>query len=145
MSMPMPVGVSGPGALSQRTDVQPMSVPTGMPYGQAGAMAQAEQAAPMAGTPGLPAAAVQAIAGAAPGGPPPPSPPPTLDQPTQRPNEPVTAGAASGPGPGPAVLNATPGAPQAGGRLSQTIFQAAAADPSGMLSQLGALAQQRGL
>lgn len=140
----MPVGVSGPGALSQRTDVQPQSVPTGMPYGQAGAMQQAEQAVPMAGTPGIPASAASAIAAAgAPGGP--PSPPPTLGTPSQRPNEPVTAGAASGPGPGPAVLNATPGAVQAGGRLSQTIFQAAAADPSGLLSQLGALAQQRGL
>ena len=36
MSMP----VSGPGALSQRTDTQAITTPTGMPYGEAGALQQ---------------------------------------------------------------------------------------------------------
>lgn len=142
MSMPMPVGVSGPGALSQRTDKQPMSVPTGMPYGDASAMQQAEQAVPMAGTPPIPASAPGAVAQAAAPG---PTPPPTLDQPSQRPGEPVTHGADRGPGAGSSILTAAPGAPAAGGALSQIIAQAAAVDPSGILSQLLIQAQMRGL
>lgn len=143
MSQPMPVGVSGPGALSQRTDVQPMSVPTGMPYGQATAMAQAEQAAPMAGTPGTPAAAADAVAQAA--APPGPQPPPLLSQPSQRPGEPVTHGADKGPGGDSSILSQTPGIPATGGALSQAIAQAAASDTSGILQQLLLQAQMRGL
>lgn len=143
MSMPMPVGVSGPGALSQRTDRQPMSVPTGMAYGQASAMAQAEQAAPMAGTPAMPAGAVNAVAAA--GGPPGPQAPPTLDQPSQRPGEPVTHGADAGPGADSSILTAMPGAPATSGALSQAIAQAAANDPTGTLQKLLVAAQQRGL
>lgn len=141
MTMPMPVGVSGPGALSQRTDRQPMSVPTGMPYGQAGAMAQQEQAVPMAATPNIPAAAANAVAAA---GAPGPQPPPMLSEPSQRPGEPVTHGADAGPGAGSSILTATPGAP-AGGAISQAIAQAAAVDTSGILQQLLLQAQMRGL
>jgi hypothetical protein len=140
--MSMPVGVSGPGALSQRTDRQPMSVPTGMDYGQATAMAQAEQAAPMAGTPAIPADTVNAVAAA---GAPGPQPPPTLGTPSQRPGEPVTHGADAGPGADSSILTASPGVVPAGGALSQTIAQAAATDPSGILAQLLIQAQMRGL
>lgn len=148
MSMP----VSGPGALSQRTDKQPLRVPTGLPYGGAQAMHQQEQAAPMAQDPTAPppsaaglAGAADASAGAQSGPLMSASPPPTLDQPSQRPGEPVTHGADAGPGAGSAILNATPGLPQAGGQISQTIAQAAAADTTGLLARLGMIAQQRGL
>jgi hypothetical protein len=141
----MPIGVSGPGALSQRTDRQPMSVPTGMPYGDAGAMAQSEQAAPLPQDPSVPAAAAQADATAGAQSGPLMSPPPTLDQPSQRPGEPVTHGADAGPGASSAILNATPGMPAAGGQISQAISQAAASDPSGLLARLGMIAQARGL
>lgn len=147
--MTMPTGVSGPGALSQRTDRQPVSVPTGMPYGQAGAMAQAEQAAPLPQDPSLGTAGADAVAQAAAQGQQPglpaPTPPPTLDMPSQRPGEPVTHGADAGPGADSSILNATPGAPSGGGQVSQTIAAAAAADPTGLLARLGAIAQQRGL
>lgn len=146
--MPAPTGVSGPGALSQRTDRQPISVPTGMPYGAAGAMAQAEQAAPLPQDPSLGAAGADAVAQAAQQGQPQGpqiSAPPTLDTPSQRPNEPVTHGADSGPGADSSILNATPGAPAAGGQVSAALAQAAASDPTGLLARLGAIAQQRGL
>lgn len=146
MTMPSPTGVSGPGALSQRTDLQPMSVPTGLPYGQAGALAQAEQAAPMPQDPASQASTAQAasFAQAVQAGPPAPSAPPTLDQGSQRPGEPVTHGADAGPGAGSSILTATPGLP-AGGQIAQTIARAAASDPTGLLARLGAIAQQRGL
>jgi hypothetical protein len=146
MTMPAPTGVSGPGALSQRTDLQPMSVPTGMPYGQAGALAQAEQAAPMPQDPASQASTAQAasfVQAAAQSGPP-VSAPPTLDQGSQRPGEPVTHGADAGPGAGSSILSTPPGVP-AGGQISQTIAKAAASDPTGLLARLGAIAQQRGL
>lgn len=137
----MSAPVAGPGKFSARTDRQPMSVPTGMPYGDATAMHQAEQAAPMAGAPqaaDIPAAQV--------GSPQPPTatPPPPFGSPTQRPSEPVTHGADLGPGADSSILTTPIGAP-AGGVVSQTIARAAASDSSGVLQQLLLAAQQRGL
>lgn len=101
-----PAPVSGPGALSKRTDgpqgggSQPIRVPTGGAYGDATQLRQDQQGAPLAASPGGTAA----------------SPPPGLlsgltlpqgvgfGEPTQQPDTPVTAGAASGPGPGPEAL-----------------------------------------
>ena len=137
-------GVSGPGALSQRTDrspSQPMRVPTGMPYGDATSMHQAEQAAPMAAT--TQAANVPPAAVGAPSAPP-SSPPALLSDPSQRPHEPVTHGADLGPGGDSSILTAAPGVPS-GGAVSQAIAKAAASDPTGVLSQLLLAAQQRGL
>jgi hypothetical protein len=76
-----PAAVSGPGALSQRTDgAQPrMDLPDAR-YGEQAEFQQAQ------------AGAVMAQAGPA---------PVPLDAPSQRPEEPVTAGAALGPGIGP--------------------------------------------
>ncbi len=73
-----PAPVSGPGALSQRTDggVPQMDV-SGLPYGENGALNDVQGAAPM---------------GRPPTGPPPMSPPTPLGAPSQRPSEPVTAG-----------------------------------------------------
>ncbi len=83
--------VSGPGKLSQRTDLaQPVRVPTGGPYGQAQRLAQQQQAAPL-----------PASRGATPAGTPPPAGAAAATNifgPTRRPGEPVTAGAPLGPG-----------------------------------------------
>jgi hypothetical protein len=120
VSMP----VSGPGALSQRTDKQAINTPTGLPYGEAGALTAAQQAAPLPATPT----------------------PNVIDlaAPTQRPDEAVTHGADAGPGADSSILR-QPGPPATGGALSQLIARAAAADTSGQLQQLLIAAQQRGL
>lgn len=101
-----PAPVSGPGALSQRTDggpgKQPIRTPTGLPYGEGGALTQLQRAVPLAASPGgnaTPAAA----AGAGTAGPGPNVTP--FGAPTQQPATPVTAGAALGPGPGTEALN----------------------------------------
>ncbi|MFF3363594.1 hypothetical protein [Streptomyces misionensis] len=92
-----PAPVSGPGALSQRTDggpgKQPVRVPTGGTYGQAQQLQQLQQGAPVAASPGgdvgTPQAAQDPTAGLV-----------GFDQPSQQPDIPVTAGAAAGAGPG---------------------------------------------
>ena len=127
MTMPDPVGVSGPGAMSQRTDIQPMRAPTGLPYGEAGALMQAQRQAP------LPESGPQT------------TPPPTLAEPTQRPGQPVTAGAAAGPGPGPEALMPQPQGMPTGGAVSQALSRVAAVDNSGAFARLLMIAQQRGL
>ena len=84
-----PVAVSGPGALSRRTDggagskKQPIRTPTGGEYGEAQALTQQQQAAPMS------AGGPPAATGAGPA-----SPVPGLDVfgPTGRPGESPTAG-----------------------------------------------------
>lgn len=104
-----PAPVSGPGALSKRTDGGPGQAPKGQPaqqlpdpgYGEQAGFQAAQQAAPMA----------QAAA-------PPTGPSPDaammpadlsrvtpLSAGTQRPDEPVTSGADSGPGPGAASVS----------------------------------------
>ncbi len=90
---------------------QPAQAPTGMPYGEHQASIESQQAVPLAAAP-------------SPGGGPPPGPPQDpaqrlqeavmaarrmrapspLSGPSLRPGEPITAGMASGPGPGPEVL-----------------------------------------
>lgn len=98
-----PAPVSGPGALSQRTDGgagnarQPIRVPTGGAYGDATQLQQQEQGAPMAASGGDQAAPGLLAGMTLPTG-------PGLDAPTQQPGTPVTDGAASGPGAGPEAL-----------------------------------------
>jgi len=116
--------VSGPGALSQRTDKQPMRAVTGLPYGDGQALLQQQAAAPMAATPSV-------------------SPVP-FNLPSQRPGEPVTHGADAGPGADSSILTRPVGQPS-GGAISQAIARAAAVDTSGTLQQLLIAAQQRGL
>jgi len=94
-----PAPVSGPGALSQRTDGQPARYASGMPYGDGQDFYDIQTSAPMASTDNVAAGkrvarrSSQSVAGTAPVTP--------LFAPTERPEEPVTAGAAMGPGPGP--------------------------------------------
>lgn len=140
-----------------RTDLA-AKAPTGLPYGEAGALQAAQQAVPMGaqpspaapgGPPGMPPGVsgppgVPGGSNAPPGGladilaaaqaMPPPS-GPGLSAPTMRPNEPVTAGLPSGPGPGPEVLNMAPAPPDA---LTQTLQAAAQATGSGLLANLAA-------
>lgn len=90
---------------------QPAEAPTGMPYGEHQASIESQQALPMA----------QVVPPTGTGGPTPPQdpaqrlqaaveaarrmrPPSPLTGPSQRPTEPITAGMATGPGPGPEVL-----------------------------------------
>jgi hypothetical protein len=94
-----PAPVSGPGALSKRTDGgpgQPVRAPSGGAYGDRQALEQMQQAAPLSASPGGDVGAPQmADVGADVVG---------FDQPTQQPDVPVTAGADLGEGPGAEAL-----------------------------------------
>lgn len=90
-----PASVSGPGSLSQRTDKpQPAMQLSDPKYGEQQNFQQIQGGAPM-GAPPSPAG------GALPGM----SAPTPLSQPSTMPGQPVTAGAAAGPGPGTDALN----------------------------------------
>ena len=92
-----PAAVSGPGALSQRTDGAPqpnMQLPNAK-YGEQKDFQSIQGGAPM----GSPAGATPPAGGA------PVQMPTEFGAPTQNPNEPVTAGAAAGLGAGPDALN----------------------------------------
>jgi hypothetical protein len=88
------------GALSQRTDTQAITTPTGMPYGEAGAL--------RAGAAGSTAAA-DADAERH-----------RHSAPTQRPAEPVTHGADAGPGADSSILR-QPGQPATGGAFPRRL------------------------
>jgi hypothetical protein len=99
-----PAPVSGPGALSRRTDGgpagQPVQVaPGATQYGQAQQLEAGQQVAPLA------AAGASPAHGGGAGAPPSPQSGASLGGlftgPTQAPGEPLTAGAMTGPGPGP--------------------------------------------
>ena len=84
--------VSGIGSMSERTDLnvskQPARYISGLPQGQGQATYDQQTAAPMAGTPEIFNSPIT-----------------SLTAPTNRPNEPITAGADFGPGPGSNILN----------------------------------------
>ncbi len=90
-----PAAVSGPGALSARTDggagsrTQPIRAASGGNYGEHGALESQQQGAPLPDESGGPPSAAPAGAGAAPSGG-----PPGMFGPTNRPTEPITAGQA---------------------------------------------------
>ncbi|MEU3522336.1 hypothetical protein AB0E62_00410 [Streptomyces sp. NPDC038707] len=94
-----PAPVSGPGALSKRTDggpAQPVRVPSGGQYGDRQQLEQLQQAAPVAASPGGDVGTPEVV-----------DPTASLigfDAPTQQPDVPVTAGATLGDGPGPEAL-----------------------------------------
>lgn len=95
-----PAPVSGPGALSRRTDGgvgQPLRVPTGGAYGDATQLQQTQQGAPMGASPGGEMAPGLLAGLSLPTG-------PGFGEPTQQPDVPVTDGAAAGPGAGPEAL-----------------------------------------
>lgn len=91
--------VSGPGAHSQRTDRGPRQAEvTGLSYGEAGALQAAQSAAPLR----PPAGGAGGGGGAA------PVMPTGLDADSEFPDQPVTAGADAGPGPGMADIGIAP-------------------------------------
>jgi len=103
-----PAPVSGPGSLSQRTDGGPQQVlsdVSGMPYGENQELEEMQSAAPMSASGQTTARATRSAprrSGRGRGG----MGVSPLMSPTQRPNEPVTAGAPFGPGAGPAPVSA---------------------------------------
>ncbi len=89
-----PAPVSGPGALSQRTDgnaTQSATYMAGLPYGQGQQNYDNQVAAPMAGNP-IPQMEM----------------PTPLMAPTSRPNEPITSGVNVGDGPGSEIRKRLP-------------------------------------
>ena len=101
-----PAPVSGPGQLSQRTDGGPQQVlsdVSGMAYGENQAMEAIQAMAPMSASPSAASPRARSrqagSAGRQAGG----MGVTPLFSPTQRPDEPITAGAPFGPGPGPIV------------------------------------------
>jgi hypothetical protein len=112
-----PAPVSGPGALSQRTDggategmTQPQQDYTGFAYGQNKGLEEQQGGAGMAGNPFPMAGIVE------------------LSAPTQRPTEPITSGINYGDGPGTEAMR---GLPNQQPTLIDTIKHLAQFDPSG--------------
>lgn len=95
-----PAPVSGPSSMSRRTDGGPAAMyVSGLPYGEGQDFMDLQTSAPMGGES---AAKTRTRKGA----PDPRGGLVPLDAPTQRPDEPLTAGNPLGPGPGPDVLTA---------------------------------------
>jgi len=129
-----PAPVSGPGALSKRTDGGPTQgarYMRGGQYGEGQEMMWLQQAAPMAARP-KPARPTTPMPTAVPITP--------LGAPTQRPDEPLTTGNPFGPGAGPEVLST----PQPK-RLSEVFAQIAQNDLSNETNLIYQYLQQRGL
>ena len=108
-----PAPVSGPGALSQRTDggpTQGAKYISGLQYGQGKETYSNQLAAPMAGNP------MEQM-----------SMPTELMAPTNRPNEPITAGLDIGEGPGSEIMNL----PTTREPISTTMRKIAQFDPTG--------------
>ena len=132
-----PALISGPGALSQRTDggaasKQALRYVSGMPnYGDGQELMDMQKSAPMAQTnnPAVSQAQVnQAAQGQQQQAPAQQNIVP-LSAPTQRPNEPVTTGAASGPGFGPSILGIQPGQGMQTGLSAKSVVQGLASNP----------------
>lgn len=143
-------------AYPNRTDLGkqpslPARVATDQTYGKAQSQLQAQAMVPMA-RPSVP------MAPPAPGGPPAapppaggPPPPPAippggfgdLHRPSERPTEPVTAGAALGAGPGPEVIPPGPSSP-ANTNLSQMLAQIAQSSGSAAVAALAQHAASAG-
>jgi hypothetical protein len=108
-----PAPVSGPGALSQRTDggpTQGAKYISGLQYGQGQETYSNQLAAPMAGNP------METV-----------DMPTELMAPTNRPNEPITAGLDIGEGPGSEIMNL----PTTREPISTTMRKIAQFDPTG--------------
>ena len=132
-----PAPVSGPGAMSRRTDGrQPVRYMSGGPYGEGQEMMDLQSSAPMAEAPSPTPRARRAAAPTAPAGDGMNVTP--LFAPTQRPDEPLTAGAPFGAGPGPSMVAAP------NGKLAATLRKLVASDDSGSIARLLAMAERRG-
>ena len=138
-----PAPVSGPGALSQRTDSQPLRSLPDARYGEASDYRQQQQGAPLAKT-DSPSGTAPAMSDG-PASPSSQSPARTpvvpLSAPSTRPGEPVTAGVPIGPGPGPSGggIAAEPGS------ITQALEPFLAGDSTGVLANLAWYLTERGL
>ena len=136
-----PAPVSGPGSLSQRTDGGPQQVlsdVSGMPYGENQELEEMQSAAPMSASGQTTARATRSAprrSGRGRGG----MGVSPLMSPTQRPDEPVTAGAPFGPGAGPSANRM-----EGQGELAQTVRKMVAADPTGESMRLLAIVERLG-
>ena len=127
-----PAPVSGPGALSRRTDGQGARYMAGGEYGEGQEMMDLQTSAPMAQAPATPRPRTgrQVVSEEM-------APPTPLFAPTERPDEPITAGAPFGPGPGPTAR--TPMSSLAG-----TLEKLLPYDDDGSIRRLYATAVRRG-
>lgn len=134
-----PAAVSGPGRLSQRTDGGPAQQLRHMPdaqYGEDATFTDQQRSAPLAQVNPAPAGGGaqgdgQPVVG--------------FDAPSNRPGEPVTAGAALGPGPGLEALTPQLGPAQSYGTLSDLLSGLSASDMTGAMAKLSQQAMQFGL
>jgi hypothetical protein len=120
-----PAPVSGPGALSNRTDggpTQPAQYMPGLGYGEGGQNYQNQVSAPLAGNP------MSSMSGQDMSGEPMAVKPIGLDAPTQFPDEPGTAGIDRGPGGGSELMMDMP---RFRPSIQQTLEKAAMFDDSG--------------
>lgn len=120
--------VSGVGSMSQRTDLnvsnQPARYISGLPQGQGQATYDQQTAAPMAGTASIPSTPITEITA-----------------PTQRRDEPITAGVDFGPGPNSSVINL----PNTQPTTLSVLRQIAQNDPSGETDLIFQAMLERGL
>lgn len=124
-----PAPVSGPGALSRRTDggpTQGAKYMSGGQYGEGKQLQELQKSAPMAASQ---QPRMASSAGAMPANMPPIVP---LTAMTQRPDEPITAGLPIGPGPGPEIL----GTQTRPASLSETLSQIVQHDTTGEVVEL---------
>jgi hypothetical protein len=129
-----PAPVSGPGALSRRTDGGPTQgarYMRGGSYGEGQEMMGLQQAAPMAAQPKTRASAAPRNVA--------PVPIASLSALTERPDEPLTTGNSMGAGPGPEILST----PQPK-RLSEVFAQIAANDLTNEANLIYQYLQKRG-
>jgi hypothetical protein len=129
-----PAPVSGPGSLSRRTDGQGARYIAGGEYGEGQEMMDLQTSAPMAKSPEVKPRRRAAAPPAMDMG---PAPTP-LFAPTERPDEPITAGAPFGPGPGPQQRVVT-------GTVSSRLMALAAYDESGDIGFIADVMMARGL
>lgn len=127
-----PAPASGPGRLARRTDGGPAQKQTAgeytnLPYGENAALQSQQRGAPMRQADPVPTASVVG-----------------LDQPSQRPGEPVTSGVDIGPGPGSSALGPAAGGGSYGS-LADLLGQLSAADVSGTIASLVAQAHSLGI
>jgi hypothetical protein len=124
-------GVSGPGSFAKRTDLEYKS----QSYGDGVAYNAAKSGAPLATAPKSPMLSQAPDVSAQAAGP-----ITSLYAPTERPNEPITAGIDTGPGPGSAALGMKPPV----GKLSDTLAVLLPYDTTGEITVLYQNAISRG-
>ena len=130
-----PAPVSGPGALSRRTDGQGARYMAGGEYGEGQEMMDLQTSAPMSKAPAAPRPSRSRGAGQIVEEGMRPTP---LFAPTERPDEPITAGAPFGPGPGPAM------SAQPARTVAESIAKFLPYDDTGTIERLYRLAAARG-